>query len=232
MAKMTRSKKPSSGRLAVRAGRPPRELAGEVDQRILDAARRVFLDRGLTGASIDEIAATARAGKPTIYARYPDKEALFVAVVMRNVATNIERVERIVPAGATIEERLVNASEALLHWILVSEAIDMMRVGISEGRRFPDLAISVHRMARQRSEETIRRVLGNVAQSGERDGLQAFSPEQLAATTHIFVDLVVMPLVLRALFGEKRKSLQAEIEPHVARSVSFFLAACRNGGAD
>jgi AcrR family transcriptional regulator len=228
----TSSRKPSSGRLAVRAGRPPRELAGEVDQRILDAARSVFLDRGLSGASIDEIAAIARAGKPTIYARYPDKEALFVAVVMRNVTTNIERVERIVPAGTTIEERLVNAAVALLRWILVSEAIDMMRVGISEARRFPDLAISVHRMARKRSEETVRRILGEAAQSGEREALRAFRPEHLAATTHLFVDLVVMPLILRALFGEKRKSLQAEIEPHVARSVGFFLAACRNGDID
>jgi AcrR family transcriptional regulator len=232
MGKLTSSKKRSSGRLTVRAGRPPRELAGEVDQRILDAARRVFLERGLTGASIDEIAAVARAGKPTIYARYRDKEALFAAVVMRNVPTNIEPVERIVPAGATIEERLVNASAALLDWVLVSEAIDMMRVGISEARRFPDLAISVHRMARQRAEETIRQVLSEAAQTGERDTLPAFKPEQLAATTHLFVDLVVIPLVLRALFGEKRKSLQAEIEPHVARSVAFFLAACRNGGAD
>jgi AcrR family transcriptional regulator len=232
MGKMTSSKKLSGDRVTARAGRPPRELAGEVDQRILDAARRVFLERGLTGASIDEIAAGARAGKPTIYARYRDKEALFAAVVMRNVATNIERVERIVPAGATIEERLVNASAALLDWVLVSEAIDMMRVGISEARRFPDLAISVHRMARQRAEETIRHVLGDVAQSGEREALPAFRPEHLAATTHLFVDLVLIPLVLRALFGEKRKSLQAEIELHVARSVAFFLAACRNGGVD
>jgi len=209
------------------AGGPP---ASEVDQRILDAARRVFLERGLTGASIDEIAAVARAGKPTIYARYPDKEALFTAVVMRIVATTIERFESVVPAGTTIEERLVNAAVALLHQALINDTIDMMRVGISESRRFPELAISVHRMARQLCEETIRRVLGEVAQSGEREVLPAFRPEHLAATTHLFVDLVVMPLVLRALFGEKRKSLQAEIESHVARSVAFFLAACRNGG--
>ena len=71
-----------------------------------------------------------------------------------------------------------------------------------------------------------------MAQSDEGDALPAFRPEQLAATTHFFVDLVVMPLFLRALFGEKRKSLQAEIGPHVARSVGFFLAACRNGGVN
>ena len=78
----------------MRIGRPPQELAGEVDARILDAARRVFLERGLDGASIDEIAEAARAGKPTIYARFPGKEALFTAVVMRNVAANIARHSR------------------------------------------------------------------------------------------------------------------------------------------
>jgi AcrR family transcriptional regulator len=185
-----------------------------------------------SGASIDEIAAIARAGKPTIYARYSGKEALFAAVVMRTVATTIERFESVVPAGTTIEERLANAATALLNRALISDTIDMMRVGISEARRFPELAISVHRMARQRGEDTIRRVLSEVVQSDGRDALPAFRPEQLAATTHFFVDLVVMPLVLRALFGEKRKSLQAEVGSHAARSVAFFLAACRNGGVN
>ena len=226
---MTSSK---TARIAVRTGRPPRDRAGEVDERIIDAARRVFLERGLAGASIDEIAAIARAGKPTIYARYPDKEALFVAVAMRHVATTTEQFEHLVPAGTTIEERLADAAAKLLLWGLVSDATDMMRMGISEARRFPELAVSVHRMARQRCEVTVGRILREAAQSGDSAALPAFAPDQLAATTHLFVDVVVMPLVLRALFGEKRKSLQAEIGPHVARSVAFFLAACRNSGAD
>ena len=74
--------KPPAGRV----GRPPRESAGEVDERILGAARRVFLERGLAGASIDEIASIARAGKPTIYARFSNKKALFAAVMLSNVA--------------------------------------------------------------------------------------------------------------------------------------------------
>ena len=75
----------ATGRRAwiIRSGRPPRALAGEVEERILDAARKVFLERGLEGASIDEIADVAHAGKPTIYARFPGKEALFAAVMLR-----------------------------------------------------------------------------------------------------------------------------------------------------
>src|SRR5215469_12108523 len=85
-----RTAKGSARRAAVRFGRPPKELAGEVEQRILDAARNVFLQRGFEGASIDEIAKAARSGKPTIYARFPDKRALFTAV-MRDMVARIER---------------------------------------------------------------------------------------------------------------------------------------------
>jgi hypothetical protein len=52
----------------------------------------------------------------------------------------------------------------------------------------------------------------------------------MATTTCFFQDLVFLPLMLRALFGEKLKQLCAEIGPHVKRSVAFFLAACRHGG--
>src|SRR3984893_577612 len=105
----TRLRKRPSGR----TGRPPRQLAGEVDARILDPACRVFLERGLAGASIDEIAELACAGKPTIYARFPAKEALFTAVGMRQVATNIARCEIYVPTGASIQERLASLGTAI-----------------------------------------------------------------------------------------------------------------------
>src|SRR5258708_13024458 len=72
-------------RSAVRYGRPPRGHAGQVEERILDAAGRVFLERGFQGASVDEIAEAASAGKPTIYARFPNKQALFPSLVQRPV---------------------------------------------------------------------------------------------------------------------------------------------------
>ena len=214
----------------MRSGRPRRELAGEVDERILDAARRAFLERGLAGASIDEIANMARAGKPTIYARFPNKVALFSAVVMRNVATVTGRFEGHAPAGTTAEERLTNLGTTLLHWALAGDTVDLMRVGISEAHRFPDLANSVHGMARRCGEQTVGHLLSEVAQSDGQGTLPAFAPERLATTTQFFMDLVFKPMIMRALFGEKLNPLRAEIKAHVARSVTFFLAACRHDG--
>jgi AcrR family transcriptional regulator len=215
---------------AGRIGRPPRELAGEVEARILDAARRAFLERGLEGASIDEIARNARAGKPTIYARFPSKEALFTAVVMQDVAANIAGFEVHTLIGVTIEERLESVAVTVLERILVSDAICLMRVAIAEARRFPNLASSVYRMARERGAEAVARLLGEAAQSDVLGTLPAFAPDRVATTTRFFQDLVIMPLLVRALFGEKLKALRAEIGSHVTHSVAFFVAACMHGG--
>ena len=85
-------------------------------------------------------------------------------------------------------------------------------------------------MARGRGLQAVARLLAEAAQSDELGHLPAFAPQRLAKTADIFLDLVVLPLLLRALHGEKPKVLCAEIEPHVASSVAFFIAACRHGG--
>ena len=230
MANATAARKET--RRAGRSGRPPKDLAGEVEERILNAARQVFLERGFEGASIDEIAEVARSGKPTIYARFPNKGALFAAMVIRSVLTRIEQFKAEVPSGATFEERLANLALALLQWVLVSSHIGLMRLAIGESRRFPDLAASVGAMARERGRESVTQLLAEMAQADGLGKLSAFAPDRIATTTRFFLDLVVLPLLLRALLGEKLEQLQAEMKPHVAHSVSFFLAGSTHGGVD
>ena len=217
-------------RAAVRVGRPPKGLAGEVDARILDAARKVFLERGFEGASIDEIAEVARSGKPTIYARFRDKRALFTAVVTRDILARITEFKSEVPTGATIEERLTSAAITLVHWGFDSDRIALMRLAVAEARRFPDLASTVSRTARDLSTELGVRLLGELAQSDELSPLPAFAPERLATTARLFLDLVAVPMLLRALFEVNLNAMDAEMDAHVARTVPFFLAACRQGG--
>jgi AcrR family transcriptional regulator len=214
----------------VRSGRPPKELAGQVDARILDAARKIFLERGFEGASIDEIAEVARSGKPTIYARFRDKRALFTEVVTRDILSRITEFKSEVLTGATIEERLTSAAITLVYWGFDSDRIALMRLAVAEARRFPDLASNVSRTARDLSTELGVRLLGELAQSDELSSLPAFAPERLATTARLFLDLVAVPMLLRALFEVNLKTLDAEIDAHVARSVAFFLAACRNDG--
>src|SRR3984893_19097918 len=90
-----------------RLGRPPKDQAGDVKVRILDAAQRVFLKDGYQGAMLDEIAETAPASKPTIYAHFPGKEALFEAVVAR-VIEGLTDFEAFAPKGRSVQEKVAS----------------------------------------------------------------------------------------------------------------------------
>jgi AcrR family transcriptional regulator len=180
--------------------------------------------------TIDEIAEVARSGKPTIYARFRDKRALFTAVVTRDILSRITEFKVGVPAGGTIEERLTSAAITLIHWGFDGDRIGLMRLAVAEAHRFPDLASTVSRRARDLSTELGVHLLGELAQTDELRSLPAFAPERLAMTARFFLDLVAVPMLLRALFEVNLKTLDPEIDAHVARSVAFFLAACRNGG--
>jgi AcrR family transcriptional regulator len=213
-----------------RPGRPPRERAGEVDERILDAAGDVFLARGFEGASIDEIAQVARAGKPTIYARYAGKEALYAAVIARNVASNV-RYEEFIFEGRSFEERLINVGVALLERALNDRTVGLMRVSISVARRFPELAHSVTDAARAAGAEAIARLLAEAAQREQRGGEAAFAPERIALTARIFLELMFFPMMFRSLVGEDLTVVRQEIRAHVGERVAFFLDAVGRDGA-
>jgi AcrR family transcriptional regulator len=214
----------------IRAGRPPKELAGEVDERIFAAARKVFLARGFEGASIDDIAEEARSGKRTIYARFRDKRALFTEVVTRDILSRIAEFKADPPVGVTIEERLTSVASTLLHWGFDPDRIGLMRLAIAEAHRFPDLAADVNRRARALATELGVHLLHDLTQSDELGKLPAFAPENLATTARMFLDIIAVPMLLRALFEVDLRVLDPEIDEHVARGVRFFIAACRNGG--
>ncbi|MEQ0559790.1 TetR/AcrR family transcriptional regulator [Amycolatopsis sp. NEAU-NG30] len=60
--------------------------ARPTDDELLDAARAVFAERGFAQATMDLIADRADSTKPTLYAHFGDKAALFRATVTREVA--------------------------------------------------------------------------------------------------------------------------------------------------
>jgi hypothetical protein len=109
---------------------------------------------------------------------------------------------------------------------LAAEAVGLFRAAVAEARRFPDVAASVSRIAYERWPEPVGQLLSELA---EPDKLPAFAADRRAATARHFIELTLLPIVMRALFGERLTALRAEIAPHVARTVAFFLAACRQG---
>ncbi|MBR1087901.1 TetR/AcrR family transcriptional regulator [Bradyrhizobium manausense] len=205
-------------------GRPPKDLAGDVQARILDAAQQLFLEKGYRSASIDDISEMAPASKPTIYAHFPGKEALFAAVVARTIGglTDFGGFE---PEGRTLHDKLTSLGTAIVEKVM-EESLGMVRATIAEAQRFPELSRNVHDAARDRSVNAVSQLLNETTQKLARAPKGPFSGKRSLATAQIFLDLILLPMLFRSLVGEPPRELRRELSSFMHERVGFFLAAC------
>jgi len=99
-----------------------RRLAPEVRaehqrERILDAATRVFAERGFQAATIDDVVAAAKVGVGSFYDLFDNKADCFVQAYSRIAADARERIAAAVPAEAPWPEQATAALRALLELI-------------------------------------------------------------------------------------------------------------------
>jgi AcrR family transcriptional regulator len=89
---------------------------------------------------MDDIAVRAGVAKGTIYLYFKDKEALFQELVRTSLVPIVGALK--VPAGAELSVRalLETFVDTLVREVLNTRRGDIIRLVISEGRRFPQLA--------------------------------------------------------------------------------------------
>lgn len=94
-------------------------LKDAVRTRIQEAALRCFADQGYGGTSIAAIAAAARTAPGNVYRYVPSKEALFDAVVPRDLADRHDELldTRIAALTAGVADRSPAAAELLDFWL-------------------------------------------------------------------------------------------------------------------
>jgi AcrR family transcriptional regulator len=98
--------------------RPERADAARNRARILDAARSLFAERGVGEVTLEEVARAAGVGKATLFRRFGDRGALFLALLDEHERELQDAVLRGAPPlgpGAPPRERLRAFLDALLH---------------------------------------------------------------------------------------------------------------------
>lgn len=90
---------PASTRRRRAPGRPRRDEADAARQSVLDAALKVFQQRGFEAASMEGIARAAGVAKLTLYRHFETKDQLFVEVARRAQVSVRERLGTMVDHG-------------------------------------------------------------------------------------------------------------------------------------
>lgn len=82
---------------------------GSTRERVIQAADRLWGERGVHGASLDDIARQASVTKPTVYYYFPDKSALFTAVVCSVLEEHGSGLKTAARRGGRARDRLISA---------------------------------------------------------------------------------------------------------------------------
>jgi AcrR family transcriptional regulator len=205
-------------------GRPSNAMAGDVEERILDAASTVFLQQGFAGASLERIAEAAGAGKATLYSRYPSKEALFAEVVKRNCERCLRPVFE-APQSSSLSEQLEGVTRALVMRLLDDEVVGLIRVVIADAPRFPSLAKMTREAGRLRGIDAVASLMAEHSRHPRDAHAHAAVKRNALTIATQMLDAIVPPMLMRALMDENPDELRKEIRSHVKRTIEVFSAA-------
>jgi AcrR family transcriptional regulator len=172
-----------------RARRPKRTAAGasadrraERRQVILEAALKEFSARGFAAARLDDVADAAGIAKGTIYLYFRDKEALFQDLIRSEMSPVVATLETALAADLPVRAVAEQAVEVFVREVYGTSRRDIIRLILSEGPRFPQLADFYYQEVLSRIIAAVRALLTRALARGElrSDALIRF-PQLLAA---------------------------------------------------
>lgn len=181
-SRLRKAAAPSSPGAAATAGLSGRAARGAARREaILAAALEEFSARGYEAARLDDVAKRASVAKGTIYLYFHGKESLFQELIRATLAPLVVSIEAMGEAdwpARVLAERIV---DLFVREIFETSRKDVIRLMISEGRRFPKLAEFYYNEVLSRIVAAIRAILRRAAARGEvPQGLVDF-PQLIAA---------------------------------------------------
>jgi len=188
--------------------------------RIIDAARTVFLDAGYAGASMDRIAGRAGVSKQTVYNHFGSKADLFAAMVRRRCDEMTDTL--VMPASGDPAEVLRKLARVFMDITLAADAIALYRTILCESVRSPELGAAFYQAGPERFAAALAGYLHSQAFFGKIGQRQAhLLAEQFLAMLH-------GNLQTRALLGLKTPPGSAQLDDYVEQAVAMLMAVCGN----
>jgi AcrR family transcriptional regulator len=167
------------------------------------------------------VAQRARISKRTFYHRFPDKAALFAAVVRRIVEELRSPADTLLYEGGSLEEVLQRLGRLMLRAVLTPTAVALNRLMVAEAQRFPELAAIVAR------EGGRAEFVGQIAAILEREARAgALAIDRPAFAAEQFLQLV-LALPQRRALGLGEPMSEAELDAWADDCVNLFLNGCR-----
>jgi AcrR family transcriptional regulator len=149
---------------------------------ILSAALDEFSAQGFAATRLDDVARRAGVAKGTIYLHFQDKDALFQELIRSVLGPFVGTLEVALKADLPVHMIAEQALELFVREVYGTRRKDVIRLILTEGQRFPQLAEFYYNEVLGRAIAAFRHLLQGAAARGElkSDALARF-PQLIAA---------------------------------------------------
>lgn len=191
---------------------------------VLEAARKVFLAHGFSGATTDMIQREAGVSKSTVYAHFANKETLFSAVVQQECYATAINIRNIQFVPGRMRELLHEIATTYLEIVLSKSGAALARMVIAEVERFPNLGKTFYESGPKPCIFQVAELLSQAQQSGDI-ALGNLTPEEAA---RVFVGAIRSEPQLYYLTHPNEKPTKAQKEQWTSLVVETFMRAYGN----
>ncbi|MBJ9665565.1 TetR/AcrR family transcriptional regulator [Burkholderia gladioli] len=134
-------------------------------QRIIEAAFRIFAEKGYESASTLAIATQAKVSKRDIYANFSNKQDMLLACIEgRGQRMNLGAALPRATSAAMLEKALASFASRLLVEVTDPIIITIYRLAIAEVARAPEIARTLDRIGRKASQQALTTWLAQAQQ--------------------------------------------------------------------
>ena len=221
----------ASGNAPERGGGRPRRASPEVRQAdILTAAYDEFARHGFADARMEDIARGAHVSKGTVYLYYPTKQALFEALVRRDITPRIAPVVGFLDAyDGPLEPALLRVADIAGLAIADGKLPIYPKLLMAESARFPELAVFYR-------TEVVGVLLGALAglfaRARDRGEIRnEIGGDEPATLAHLFI----APFLKAIMWSFTFAAIETEPfppGPYLTAHVKLFLAGLRPAKAE
>jgi AcrR family transcriptional regulator len=172
---------------------------------ILQAARKVFSERGFRDASVDEIASAAGMAKATIYSYFPSKEGIYLGALSEGVHELADRTEHEMDLAVGIRDKVEAFVRTRLQFL--QENRDFFAVYHAEFGNLIHPA-SLNQDFRNLYREQFDRLHALLRDAADRGELGDISAETLAVAIYEST----RGLMLRRSLGWTKRGIEEQVE--------------------
>jgi AcrR family transcriptional regulator len=192
-------------------------------RRVLDASLEVFTEFSFEDSTTGEIASRSRMSKRDLYALFPNKQAMLIGVVMREMQIQEQRFRETIASTAklrSLRSKLELIGIALVEDMLSPSMGVVRRLVISESLEQPFLGnLFFECGVAQRCKQ-----LSNVLTSHQIKNISLKAAELDSVAEHYFSMVMFFPSAM-AEIGMRGKWTEGAIKRHVSLATEHFLKA-------